>query len=224
MANKDNPSTKISFVDESEFVEKLWTKIVSDRLFSYQKNDICDYLLYLFNKYDKGKFLDMNSNAENERLLKMNASKIKASKKNIAVKFMENNEYEGIFEKFLFALSQSKIALKSGSKKGYFKITLENPVFQSALEARLKEVTKESFDLPQFNTEKVEIPCVDFISVLEVEAQKRGKSAVLENALNETMKAYKIKKKDDIKAVAGKVAVEIVSNVISLGVGSFFKA
>lgn len=97
-------------------------------------------------------------------------------------------------------------------------------MFQSALEARLKEVTKESFDLPQFNTEKVEIPCVDFISVLEAEAQKRGKSAVLENALNETMKAYKIKKKDDIKAVAGKVAVEIVSNVISLGVGSFFKA
>ena len=166
----------------------------------------------------------MNSNAENERLLKMNASKIKASKKNIAVKFMENDEYEGIFEKFLFALSQGKIALKSGSKKGYFKITLENPVFQSALEARLKEVAKESFDLPQFNTEKVEIPCVDFISVLEVEAQKRGKSAVLENALNETMKAYKIKKKDDIKAVAGKVAVEIVLNVISLGVGSFFKA
>ena len=70
----------------------------------------------------------------------------------------------------------------------------------------------------------MEIPCVDFISVLEVEAQKRGKSAVLENALNETMKAYKIKKKDDIKVVAGKVAVEIVSNVISLGVGSFFKA
>ena len=201
MANKDNPSTKISFFGESKFVEKLWTKIVDDRLFSYQKNDICDYLLYLFNKHDKGKFLDMNSNAENERLLKMNASKIKASKKNIAVKFMENDEYEG-----------------------YFKITLENPVFQSALEARLKEVTKESFDLPQFNTEKVEIPCVDFISVLEAEAQKRGKSAVLENALNETMKAYKIKKKDDIKAVAGKVAVEIVSNVISLGVGSFFKA
>lgn len=71
MANKDNPSTKISFFGESEFVEKLWSKIVDDRLFSYQKNDICDYLLYLFNKYDKGKFLDMNSNAENERLLTM---------------------------------------------------------------------------------------------------------------------------------------------------------
>lgn len=222
MTQKDNQPTQISFSDESKFVEKLWRKIVSERLFSYQKNDICDYLLYLFNTHSKEKFLDMNSNAENERLLKMNASKIKASKKNISVKFMEEGEYRGIFDKFLLALSQGKIALKSGSKKGYFKMTLENPVFQSALEARLKEVVKESFDLPQFNTEKVEIPCVDFISVLEAEAKQRGKSAVLENALNQTMKAYKIKKKDDIKAVAGKIGVEIVSNVISLGVGKFF--
>ena len=216
------PTNPITPQNANELVKELWQAIMLKGFGAWSKNDICDYLLYLFNTHSKEKFLDMNSNAENERLLKMNASKIKASKKNISVKFMEEGEYRGIFDKFLLALSQGKIALKSGSKKGYFKMTLENPVFQSALEARLKEVVKESFDLPQFNTEKVEIPCVDFISVLEAEAKQRGKSAVLENALNQTMKAYKIKKKDDIKAVAGKIGVEIVSNVISLGVGKFF--
>lgn len=222
MTKTETQSTAISFEDTNEFVKALWDKIVNERLFSYQKNDICDYLLYLFNAHDKGHFLDMNSNEQNERLLKMNATKIKASKKNIAVKFMNEDEYKGVFDKFLLALSQEKIALKSGSKKGYFKITLENPVFQSILEAKLKEVVKESFDLPQFNTEKVEISCVDFISVLETEAQKRGKSAVLENALNKTMQAHKIKKKDDIKSIAGKTAVQVVAGVISLGVGKFF--
>ncbi len=76
------------------FCNDLWRKITQERLFSYQKNDICDYVLYLFNKYDSAHFLDSHSNTENERLLKTTASKIKASKKNIAVKFMSDIEYQ----------------------------------------------------------------------------------------------------------------------------------
>ena len=71
MSKNENEKAQIVLDNADKFANELWSKIVDDRLFSYQKNDICDYLLYLFNKHDKGKFLDMNSNAENERLLKM---------------------------------------------------------------------------------------------------------------------------------------------------------
>lgn len=73
MAKKEIQTAEISLENPKDFANELWSKIVDERLFSYQKNDICDYLLYLFNAHSKDKFLDTNSNEQNERLLKMNA-------------------------------------------------------------------------------------------------------------------------------------------------------
>ncbi len=168
------------------FVDELWQNLI--KMNSWSKADLFDYLLYLFNKYDERKFFDSNSNATNERLLKISASKIKATKKNIAVKFMSDDEYEGIFEDFLSAVANGKIAIKDGSE-GKIRFIIENPVFRNVLEARLKESVQESFDYT-LNSEKVEISTHAFVKMLENEANKKDKSS----ALNEVLKECKASK------------------------------
>lgn len=167
-----------------KFANDLWGKIINDELFSRQKNDICDYVLYLFNKYDSSHFLDSHTNAENERLLKTTASKIKASKKNIAAKFMNETEYEGIFENFLSDFVNEKIAIKDSNKSGYVKLVIENPVYRSVLESKLKEKVQENFEY-SLNSESVEISCIAFIAMLEMEANRLKTSANLDKVLKE---------------------------------------
>lgn len=171
MTQKDNQSAQISFDNESKFVETLWNKIVNERLFSYQKNDICDYLLYLFNAHSKDKFLDTNTNEQNERLLKMNASKIKASKKNIAVKFMSEDEYNEIYSKFL---DKIKTDFKNGKiliKDDKFYFTIENTALRDIISAKLKTMDEEVLDF-SFNSEKINISFNGFMSLLKVEFTK----------------------------------------------------
>ncbi len=166
------------------FCDELWGKIIDDELFSRQKNDICDYVLYLFNKYDSAHFLDSLSNAENERLLKTTASKIKASKKNIAAKFMDDDEYKDIFANFLSDFVNGKIAIKDANTKGRIKLVIENPVYRSVLESKLKEKVQENFEY-SLNSESVEISCSAFITMLEMEANRLKTSANLDKVLKE---------------------------------------
>ena len=117
MQTKDKKDyTKIFDSSESknavEFANTLWREITKNQLLSKQKNDICDYLLYLFNKHDSTHFLDSNSNAENELLLRMPTTKIKTSKKNIFVKFMDKDEKSEVFEMFLSDFVANKIVIK----------------------------------------------------------------------------------------------------------------
>ncbi len=210
--NRESKKSTIILDNPSEFVNDLWSKIVDDRLFSYQKNDICDYLLYLFNKRDLSHFLDKNSNEQNERLLKMTASKIKTSKKNIAVKFMDNAEYGNILSEFLakFAndLSQNKVNVK-GDK---FHFTLENRALRDILDAKLKETTQEGLDY-NLNSEKVYISFHSFISMLEIIAPE------FNERLAKIKLKYKLKKGvETISAIAGFSAdvsgiVELVSKI-----------
>lgn len=208
--------TKIFSDSEStralKFANDLWSKIIDDELFSRQKNDICDYVLYLFNKYDSAHFLDSLSNAENERLLKTTASKIKASKKNIAIKFMNEIEYDNILSAFLgkFAndLSQDKVNIK-GDK---FHFTLENRALRDILDAKLKETMQEGLDY-NLNSEKVYISFHSFISMLEIIAPE------FKERLAKIKLKYKLKKGvETISAIAGFSAdvsgiVELVSKI-----------
>ncbi len=175
---------KLTLDNPKALCDELWHKITQERLFLYQKNDICDYVLYLFNKHDSAHFLDSQSNAENERLLKTTASKIKASKKNIAAKFMSENEYEGIFENFLSDFVNDKIAIKDSNKSGYVKLVIENPVYRNVLESKLKEKVQENFEY-SLNSESVEISCIAFITMLEMEANRLKTSANLDKVLKE---------------------------------------
>ena len=176
MATKEIETAEIGLKNAQDFANELWSKIVDERLFSYQKSDICDYLLYLFNAHSKDKFLDTNTNEQNERLLKMNASKIKASKKNIAVKFMNDGEYKGIFEKFLLDLSKGVIVLRQSDKNDCLEFVLENKVTRDILNAKLKSSVSDVFNYPSINTEKVEISAENFVKMLKKEAEISGKT------------------------------------------------
>ena len=207
-----NEKYKPKLDNPQEFCDELWRKITQERLFSYQKNDICDYVLYLFNRHDSAHFLDTNSNEQNERLLKMTASKIKSSKKNIAVKFMDKIEYSNILSEFLakFAndLSQNKVNVK-GDK---FHFTLENRALRDILDAKLKETMQEGLDY-NLNSEKVYIAFHSFISMLEIIAPE------FSERLAKIKLKYRLKKGvETISAIAGFSAdvseiVEIVSKI-----------
>ena len=74
--------TEPSFYNQAEFVDSLWNEIKTNGLYDSSKIDFYDFVLYLLIKYDTNHFLDENDNADNERLLKVNSTKIKAAKKN----------------------------------------------------------------------------------------------------------------------------------------------
>lgn len=184
MATKEIQTAEISLENPKDFANELWSKIVDERLFSYQKNDICDYLLYLFNAHSKDKFLDTNSNEQNERLLKMNASKIKASKKNIAIKFMDNDEYNDIFKRFLEMINNGEIILREG-KEHKIKFTLEDKAMQDVLNAKLKANKRETLEPTNFGSENVEISIKSFIAMLESAVKDFNKpQAELEKAIH----------------------------------------
>ena len=170
-----------------KFANELWTKIVNNGLFSYQKADICDYLLYLFNTHSKEKFLDTNSNADNERLLKMSTSKIKTSKKNIAVKFMDDKEYKQIFKDFLNSLATTKLVKEK--ENGNLEFIIENNVLKDILEAKLKKWVNETFTYT-LNSEKLVISCEAFLTMIKKEVKEQGKEKECEQLIKSLERTY----------------------------------
>ena len=184
---------KITLTNAEDFANELWSKIVDERLFSYQKADICDYLLYLFNAHSKDKFLDTNSNEQNERLLKMNASKIKASKKNIAVKFMDDIEYQKIFYDFLKSLEKSVKENKIVIKNGYLTFIIENNALRDVLDAKLKASAQDVLDYPSIHTEKAVISGKNFIAMIRNEVAK-DKIKAFDDMIDKLATKYKVNK------------------------------
>lgn len=168
---QNNKTQEPKFTDKKalEFTNELWGKVKENGFGAWSKNDISDYLLYLFNKHGGG-FFDKNSNEQNERLLKTTAAKIKASKKNISVKFMDDDEYKDIFISFLRDLSNGKIILKESEKENRLEFVLEDKVVRDILNAKLKDSVRDSLDYYNLNTEKVEINATSFYIMLKKEA------------------------------------------------------
>lgn len=83
-----------------EIVECIYTEITENGLYSKSKNDIYDFLLYTFDKYNNGNFFMNKKDSECERKFKITSIKVKNARKNISVKFMDNKEYENIFIDF----------------------------------------------------------------------------------------------------------------------------
>ncbi len=187
MSKNENEKAQIHLNNADEFVNELWRKIVNERLFSYQKNDICDYLLYLFNRHDSGRFLDTNSNEQNERLLKTTAAKIKASKKNISVKFMDESEYKGIFKDFLSSLAGSNRVKERGD--GRLEFVVENNVLKDMLGARLKKWSDEA---PEYslNAEQLVISFDGFLKMIKNEVRVLGKEKECEQLIKSLEKKH----------------------------------
>lgn len=188
------PSQSKSALD---FANTLWREITKNQLLSKQKNDICDYLLYLFNKHDSEHFLDSNSNAENERLLQTTATKIKSTKKNISVKFMSETEYKQIFRDFLNSLNDKnkrivkEIRPKDKDKEPYLEFVIENNVLKDMLEAKLKRCVGDTFSYT-LNSEKLEISFKSFVEMIEKEMEVLEKTAQYEAKVKAIKREYNI--------------------------------
>lgn len=173
-----------------EFVKELWGKLCSNGLYGLSQKNLYDYLIYLFNKYDENHFFDKNTNEQNERLLKTTATKIKAAKKNISVQFMEEKEYSQLFNTFLEKLEQGQIKLHL-NKNYKLRLVLENPSLKSILEAKLKNISGNSFEYT-LNNEIVEIDLGIFLAMLEEELKSNALlKDSLKNYLNQILQEVK---------------------------------
>lgn len=204
-----------------KFANDLWGKIINDELFSRQKNDICDYVLYLFNKYDSAHFLDSQSNAENERLLKTTASKIKASKKNISVKFMNEVEYRQVFIDFLKSINDKnkrivkEIRPKDKDKEPYLEFIIENNVLKDMLEAKLKRCVGDTFTYT-LNSEKLELSHESFITMIKKEMEVLGKANEYQSAIEPLESKYNINKLVDWTKAGLKAIKDYAPLVVAL--------
>ena len=210
MQSKNIQEPKFTDKAALEFTNELWGKVKENGFGALSKNDISDYLLYLFNKYGGG-FFDKNSNEQNERLLKTTAAKIKASKKNISVKFMNDDEYKDIFLGFLRDLSNGKIILKESEKENRLEFVLEDKVVRDILNAKLKESARDSLDYFNLNTEKVEINATSFYAMLEKEA---GKDVDLESLARKSKNFKGGKVEKFLMGVVGAVLNEFIKDLV----------
>ena len=144
-----------------EISKKIFDKIKTDGLYTYNKTDLYDYLIYLLDKEER---LLNKSNDELSRLLKISPSKISALRANISVKFMTDCEYKGLFLDFLSQLSNKNIK----EDDTHYIFTIENKAIRNFIEAKLKEHCDNTTDYT-LNKEKIKILKSDFIALLEKE-------------------------------------------------------
>lgn len=184
------------FIDTEKLIGELWNEIKTNGVYGRSKTDFYDYILYLLNKYDEKHFLSSYDNATNERILKITAARIKAAKKNISVKFMDNSEYEKIFQNFIQRIANGNIPSLEDNGKSYTMV-IEDTALRSIIEAKLKRIANTTLDY-KLNTELVTISHKAFVELLVAESENSTENikVFLENVLK-TLKDNEIE--NDIK-------------------------
>lgn len=175
------------FENTDKLVEELWNEIKTNGMYGRSKNDFYDFVLYILNKYDKNHFLSENDNAYNERLLKINSSRIKSAKKNISVKFMDQKEYEEIFINFIKKLAEGNLP-SLNDDDGSYTMIIEDTALRSVIESKLKRLSNTSLDY-KINTEIVTVKHEDFIKMLTAEIDKEDED--IRTLLESTIKTLK---------------------------------
>lgn len=175
--------TEAAFFDTQKIVGELWNELQTNGVYGRSKTDFYDYILYLLNKYDANHFLSSNDNATNERLLKITATRIKTAKKNISVKFMDNSEYEKIFQNFIQRIANGNIPSLEDNGKSYTMV-IEDTALRSIIEAKLKRIANTTLDY-KLNTELVTISHKAFVELLATESENSTENikVFLENVL-----------------------------------------
>lgn len=171
------------FLDTEKFIGELWNELQTNGVYGRSKTDFYDYILYLLNKYDANHFLSSNDNATNERLLKITAARIKTAKKNISVKFMNNGEYEKIFQNFIQRIANGNIPSLEDNGKSYTMV-IEDTALRSIIESKLKRIANTTLDY-KLNTELVTISHKAFVELLVAESENSTENikGFLENVL-----------------------------------------
>lgn len=188
--------TEAAFFDTQKIVGELWNELQTNGVYGRSKTDFYDYILYLLNKYDANHFLSSNDNATNERLLKITAARIKTAKKNISVKFMDNSEYEKIFQNFIQRIANGNIPSLEDNGKSYTMV-IEDTALRSIIEAKLKRIANTTLDY-KLNTELVTISHKAFVELLATESENSPEN--IKDFLKNFLKTLKDNEsKNDIK-------------------------
>lgn len=190
--------TRPSFFNQAALVDDLWKEMTITGFSNRSKNDFYDFVLYLLNKYDNNHFLSENDNADNERLLKTKAARIKSAKKNISVQFMDEDEYKDIFIDFIKKISSGNLPSLDDTGDTYTMV-IEDTSLRSVLETKLKRITHTTFDY-KMNKEIVTISHSAFLKMLAVELDLSNDSDGMITLLSNTIDSLKDEKsKQDIK-------------------------
>ena len=171
---------KITVSEENakKLVEELIEKITEMGLYTMQKNDLNDYLLFLLDKYSAERFLENFSNFDNAKMFKVSEAKLKNSKLNIDLKFREGNDYLTEIKKFLANLTEDNFRLNRTEDAYIF--VLDNKYTRMCIENVLKK-SGNTLNY-HFNPERVEMNKDVLYSFLEEFRKELGGSIKTEEA------------------------------------------
>lgn len=162
---------------------KSWLKNSSEKFRKWdyircKKNDLNDYLLFLFDKYSEEHFLENSSNFDNAKMFKVSEAKLKNSKLNIDLKFREGNDYLTEIQKFLANLNVNNFRLNHSGDAYIF--VLDNKYTRMCIENVLKK-SGNTLNY-SFNPERVEMNKDVLHSFLEEFKKELGDRVKIEEA------------------------------------------
>lgn len=155
--------------EKDKFIGELSLKLTSG-LANATKNDIIEFLIYLFDKYDTNKTFSKNTNIQNARLFKITPSRVKNIANNIAYKIMDDDEFKELLGKFLLSICDESVSMHDHDNK-HFTLSIENPAMAIFLERELKE-QKSNYELGR-NRELYIVPKEALIKILEKNEQTK---------------------------------------------------
>ena len=155
-----------------DFSEELVKYLTDTDIFTRTKTDICEFLIYLTNKYSNN-YLFKNSNYDNSCLLHIKQSKVRLVKEDISVRYMDDDARNDIFMTFLKNIRAESTSSDNEKKSLYyllddeekFVIYIEDPCVRNEFERYLKKYLGVSCDY-SFNREKISVRKSDFLLLL----------------------------------------------------------
>jgi len=217
---------QITFKKEKakELADKLAENIMNTGFNVLSKNDFYDYVLFLLDKYSEQNFLLNNSNYENAHILKTKPEKIKATKLNIYLKFLEKDDQKNVLRQFIQQIINGKIKMEKDEKDGLkYQLVIEDTAVYFCLAGKIKEIHGIAHDT-SFNKEIFKINPNDFFTVLraiikDVEELPEDNTTLLK-------KLNSMEKSKEIKSVAMLLldgTLETIGNITPLPVNTIKK-
>ena len=201
-----------------KFTSELWQKITDTGFNNLSKNDIYDYILYLYNNFSNVPFLDVNSNYENALILKVTENKLKSTRLNISLKFQTMEERRKTIYSLFKNIANGVISIED--KTDYFEFVIENPVTRMELENILKITVGNTLEYGR-NRERVRLEKYHMFFILKEIAKCSDtkmadiiKSELTTRELKAKIKSSASSLLEKIGGVMKDITIGVLTNVI----------
>jgi hypothetical protein len=161
-----NPGGRFSISPENAvtLAEELFACIRTPGYNALSKNDFYDFVLHLLNSYGTEHFLSEGTNEAIALLLRASPVKIKASRLNIYLKFLKEEEQIKPLSDFIHTVLGKELK-DDPDNKDYFVLTIANPELRFCLETEMKAALGTTLEYRR-NRELVSIHKTDFYALL----------------------------------------------------------